>query len=321
MEQFYEPGKHTQENIPSRPSGAGASDTYKKTSLNNPRAAPSGPAGEFSAQSLREDILHTEQLSIRCPHCFQVFTAFQKEFEEEYPDFQCSVCYGQFWINPQAGGASSAPKSQWETDILGGGVPRAFSGAGTQSLGAGASFGGRGETRREVILGSPISVPKPEPVRARLGSSLKMCPKCSEEVPIEEPVCPFCSVVFINIIEGVESSFHLRGLWAKTLKHWHSDAMHDEFLQSCRKNRDLTYCVSCYGRILKEDKSNKKAIEMIKRIEALTWFFEEETNKKTFHLLPFFKNMNKSFKKAVAAPVFDALMLTILVSIFFFLFF
>ena len=47
-----------------------------------------------------------------------------------------------------------------------------------------------------------------------------------------------------KLIEGVESSFHL-GFVGKVVKNWHDDTMHDEFLQSCHKQNELVYGVSC----------------------------------------------------------------------------
>ena len=128
-----------------------------------------------------------------------------------------------------------------------------------------------------VILGQPGDMPKRQNyVPSGLGVSTKICPRCTEEVPMTDQECSYCGVVFIKIIEGVESSFQLRGVWAKVIKNWHNEDMHDEFIRTCYKQKELVYGISCYGRILKEDKDNKKAKDMIKRMEALTWFFEEE---------------------------------------------
>ncbi len=40
-------------------------------------------------------------LRVRCPYCRQIFRAFPGEFEEDYPDFQCSSCQKFFWLNPR----------------------------------------------------------------------------------------------------------------------------------------------------------------------------------------------------------------------------
>ena len=207
------------------------------------------------------------ELRIRCPYCFQTFKTFKKEFEEDMPDFQCSVCHEKFWINSK------------DTEA--------------------------------VILGKPGDMPKtlnhPSPPASGLGVSTKICPRCTEEVPIGDQECSYCGVVFIKIIEGVESTFKLRGIWAKVVKNWHNENMHDEFLRICHKQNEMVYGISCYGRILKEDKDNKKAKEMIKRMEALTWFFEEELS------LPKMTPRKALYKLNawLRGHVFDALMLTL----------
>ena len=114
-------------------------------------------------------------------------------------------------------------------------------------------------------------------ITRRLGISTKICPRCTEEVAIESEKCSHCGVVFFKMIEGPgPATFQLMGEWAKVIKNWHNESQHDNFLRACRKQNELVYGISCYGRILKEEKDNKKAQEMIKRMEALTWFFEEE---------------------------------------------
>ena len=158
-----------------------------------------------------------------------------------------------------------------------------------------------------VITGQSLSALKPQPPTG-LGFSKKVCPRCTEEVPMEDPECPHCGVVFIKMIEGVESTFQLRGTWAKVIKNWHDETKHDDFLRACHKQKELIYGISCYGRVLKEDKANKKAKEMIKRMEALTWFFKEEIGppkpsfgKKALRQIPLW------FK----SHAFDALMLAL----------
>ncbi len=161
----------------------------------------------------------------------------------------------------------------------------------------------------EVILGTPGDMQKgvySSPVSG-LGVTTKICPRCTEEVPIGDQECTYCGVVFIKIIEGVESSFQLRGMWGKVVKNWHNEKMHDDFLINCHKQNELVYGISCYGRILKEDKDNKKAKEMIKRMESLTWFFEEEMS------LPklTFKKMLLKAKDWCNSYAFDALILAV----------
>ena len=192
--------------------------------------------------------LISPQIRIRCPYCFQIFKAFTKEFEEEMPDFQCTVCRETFWI-----------------DI---------------------------RDKSQVVLGKPGDMQKSRtpPPLSGLGVSTKVCPRCTEEVPIADQECSHCGVVFIKIIERGDSSFQLRIMWAKVIKNWHNEQAHDRFLRACRKQDELAYGMFCYGRILKEDKNNRKAQEMIKRMESLTWFFEEELS---LPKLTFKKVMNK----------------------------
>lgn len=205
------------------------------------------------------------QLRIRCPYCFQTFKAFKKEFEEDQPDFQCSVCQETFWINSK------------DTD--------------------------------PVILGKPVDMQKePNEAPSGLGISTKICPRCTEEVSISDQECSYCGVVFIKLIEGGGTSFQLRGTWAKVVKSWHDESMHDAFLKTCHKQSELVYGISCYGRILKEDKNNKKAQEMIKRMEALTWFFEEELS---LPKLPFKERLYDKVGSIVKSYAFDALMLAL----------
>ncbi len=239
-------------------------------------------------------------LKVKCPHCFQVFTAFPREFEEKCPHFQCSVCQGQFWID--------FPTNRQTDYTVKNPILLSTSTQSDRTL----SF-------EEIILGHSLSVRKPiDPLSAnRLGLSVKMCPKCSQEVSISEPNCPFCGVVFIKMIEGVEASFYLRGVWAKVLRYWHDEDQHDRFLMACRKENDLMYGISCYGRVLKEDKDNQKAREMIKRIEAFTWFFEEET----ISFVTYVKRFFLKIKKTIQSYAFDALMLTVVLFLFTFVFF
>ena len=218
--------------------------------------------------------LTPSELRIRCPYCFQTFKAFKKEFEEDMPDFQCSVCQETFWINSK--------------------------------------------DKDPIILGKPRDVQKEltRPAPSGLGISTKICPRCTEEVSIGDQECSYCGVVFIKIIEGVESSFQLRGMWAKVVKNWHNEDAHDEFLRSCRKQNEMVYGISCYGRILKEDKDNRKAKEMIKRMEALTWFFEEELS------LPKMTPRKALYKmKAwLRSHTFDAFMLAIVLCFLIYIF-
>ena len=205
------------------------------------------------------------QLRIRCPYCFQTFKAFSKEFEEDQPDFQCSVCHETFWINPK------------DTD--------------------------------PVILGKPADMQKKtNKVPTGLGVSTKICPRCTEEVPMADQECSYCGVVFIKLIEGGGTSFQLRGTWAKVVRNWHDENKHDAFLTACHKQNELVYGISCYGRILKEDKNNKKALEMIKRMEALTWFFEEEIS---LPKLPVQEMLYRKITNIVKSYAFDALMLAL----------
>ena len=179
--------------------------------------------------------LTSPQIRIRCPYCFQIFKAFKNEFEEDQPDFECSVCHEQFWISSK------------DTD--------------------------------PVILGKPKDMQKEKKVQpSGLGISTKICPRCVEEVPISDEECPSCGVIFIKMIEGVESSFKLRGLWSKVIKNWHDEIAHDNFLRACHKQNELVYGISCYGRILKEDKNNNKAKEMITRMEALLGFLKKKSH-------------------------------------------
>ncbi len=256
-------------------------------------------------------------LKIRCPHCFQVFTAFSKEFEDDYPDFQCSVCYGKFWIKARAEDYADREQEIVTTQISKNvDSPDAY----VNHLHGGYKHPPRASSsepvsKDRVVLAYMSSMPKPEILRPedRLGVELKLCPKCAKEVPIDEPSCTFCGVLFIKMIEGIEASFYLRGLWAKVLRNWHNELAHDSFLQACRKDRDLTYCVSCYGRVLKEDRGNKKATEMIKRVEALTWFFEEAESKKQKSVMNWnWQGMWQKVKKVIYTRGFDALMLTVL---------
>ena len=163
-----------------------------------------------------------------------------------------------------------------------------------------------------VILGQPIKAP----AVSKLGISTKICPRCTEEVPAEDPECRFCGVQFIKLIEGVESTFQLRGTWAKVIKNWHNPAQHDEFLRACHKQNELIYGISCYGRVLKEDKDNKKAKEMIKRLEALTWFFKEEVSAPNVT----WANMAGKISLWLRSHTFDALMLALVLCLFLYVF-
>ena len=213
----------------------------------------------------------SSQLRIRCPYCFQIFKALKAEFEQDQPDFGCSVCHKEFWIEAQ--------------------------------------------DNSSVVLGKPSTMQKPDkaPPASKLGVSHKICPRCTEEVPMDLQSCTYCGVVFIKMIEGWGSSFQLRGMWAKVVSQWHSENRHNEFLQECQKRNELVYGISCYGRILKEDKNNQKALEMIKRMEALTWFFEEESPAKPNPGLIRIWNFLQSH-------IFDALALTAVLCFFIYLF-
>ena len=170
------------------------------------------------------------------------------------------------------------------------------------------------QSRAELILGQPLS-PSPPPAPP-LGVSTKVCPRCTEEVPAKDPECRFCGVVFIKLIEGVESTFQLRGTWAKVIKNWHNNLQHDEFLRACHQQKELIYGISCYGRILKEDKDNKKAQEMIKRMEALTWFFKEEMATPKVAIV----NTAHKIKLWLGSHAFDALMLALVLCLLLYVF-
>lgn len=219
--------------------------------------------------------LNPTELRIRCPHCFQIFKTQRKEFEEDHPDFQCSVCRGMFWIDSK----DTSP----------------------------------------VILGKPADTQKKGiSPPSGLGVSTKICPRCTEEVPINDQECSYCGVVFIKLIEGGGTAFPLRGAWAKVVKNWHDEKMHDSFLTTCHKQNELVYGISCYGRVLKEDKNNKKALEMIKRMESLTWFFEEEIS---LPKLPFKEMFYRKVRNTVKSYAFDALMLATALCVLTYIFF
>ena len=178
------------------------------------------------------------------------------------------------------------------------------------------SFWIEAQSHSPVILGQPLGTEPPSST-STLGVSTKICPRCTEEVPTESAECHFCGVVFIKMIEGVESTFQLRGQWAKVIKNWHNENQHDEFLRACHKQKELIYGISCYGRVLKEDKNNKKAGEMIKRMEALTWFFKEEDPSPP--KITFAKTSNK-IKLYLTSHAFDALMLALVLCLFLYIF-
>ncbi len=219
-------------------------------------------------------------LRIKCPYCLQVFKAFRSEFEEEQPDFQCASCQEIFWISA----TDSSP----------------------------------------IVLGQPVSTQKNSQTTALrqeeggIGISTKICPRCAEEAPINDQECPHCGVVFIKMIEGAGASFQLRGEWAKVVKNWHDDNSHDSFLRSCHKQNELVYGVSCYGRVLKEDKNNRKAKEMIKRMESLTWFFEEQLS---LPKLPIKQALYSQIKKGVTSYAFDAFLLALILCFAVYIFF
>ena len=210
---------------------------------------------------------------VRCPHCSQTFKTFKREWEDNTPNFQCSVCQKAFWIH--------------------------------------------GQSTDSVILGKPIETPKHSPQRTALREAKKVCPRCVEEVPITDQECPHCGVVFIKMIE--DYTFQIRGAWNKVTKNWQSESIHDEFLKLCHKQKELVYGIFCYGKVLKEDKDNKKAKEMIQRMEALNWFFKDEP-------LPLYQRIIKNtywYKKVKAvlkSHAFDALMLTLFVCFLLYIF-
>ena len=222
-----------------------------------------------------------DNIKIKCPHCFQVFTAFPKEFEVRSPHFACTSCHNQFWIEPL--------NTQKNDNSL-------------------------------PLMGYPISIKKPDIFSSMesLGLSLKICPKCSQEVNISAQSCPFCHLVFMKMLEGIEGSVHLRGLWARLLCHWHDESKHDQFIVACHKAGDLLYGIFCYGKILKEDKNNAKAKQMIKKIEALTWFFQEEKipNFIIIQTKKIFLKFKKLIKRQTANILASSLILLILTILF-----
>ena len=167
-----------------------------------------------------------------------------------------------------------------------------------------------------VILGQPLNTVPPSYPPSNVGFSTKICPRCTEEVPAKDSECRFCGVVFIKMIEGMESTFQLRGTWAKVIKSWHDETKHDEFLRACHQQKELIYGISCYGRVLKEDKDNKKAKEMIKRMEALTWFFKEEIASPKVTLA----QTTDKIKFWLGSHAFDALMLALILCLFLYAF-
>ena len=67
------------------------------------------------------------------------------------------------------------------------------------------------QSQASVILGQAFGHFKTFLLLLVWGFLLKYAPRCTEEVPSEDAECRFCGVVFIKMIEGVESTFQLRG--------------------------------------------------------------------------------------------------------------
>ena len=174
---------------------------------------------------------HSESLKIRCPHCFQIFKAFQSEFEEPYPDFCCSVCQGEFWVDPLS-----------------------------------ARVG-------EVAQGVSVSVPKVQthPPAWLNRQVYKMCPKCLHKCKVSDTECIYCGVVFKKWVQNHPVRLQLRSLWESVLKQWQNEKAHNDFLTACHNQNRLLYGMSCYGRILKEDRKNRKAKEILTRMKALSF--------------------------------------------------
>lgn len=104
----------------------------------------------------------------------------------------------------------------------------------------------------------------------------KTCPRCVEDIPVNNKNCSYCGVSFTKITDGITTVFPLRKTWEEVIKNWHKEHIHHNFLTECKKQQDLVYGVWCYSKILKTDKNNQIAKDMINRMEALTWFEEEE---------------------------------------------
>ncbi len=177
-----------------------------------------------------------QSLKIRCPHCFQVFKTFRHEFEEEYPDFCCSVCQGEFWIDSVAARA--------------GGIAQGYP-------------------------PSAVKIPS-HTVRTMGRESYKMCPRCLHKCKLGDTECVYCGVVFEKWARQNPEEVRLRSLWELVLKQWQNHQSHNDFISTCHSQNKLIYGMSCYGRILKEDSKNTKAKEMIGRMKALLFPYEVE---------------------------------------------
>ena len=196
------------------------------------------------AQNIR--FSESSLLKIRCPWCFCTFKAFPIEFKEAMPDFQCKKCSKIFWIDPQE-----------QSDILLGKAP---------SL-----------QKKSWSLYSPGD-------STDWSDYTKTCPRCAEEAGISDSECSHCGLVFIKVLEQEEGgrTFPLNSLWLKVLKNWKQASMHESFFRACCQNDELAWGISCYGRILKRNKYNKKARQMLKQMKKLTLSFEEDPLRLSF---------------------------------------
>ena len=128
----------------------------------------------------------------------------------------------------------------------------------------------------EVVLGHPLSERSKPPLPATQDVSTKTCPQCSRKVPMTDKECIYCGVVFMRLIKKQQAYFQLKALWEKVLRKWQDENSHNEFLNACYDQNQLIYGIMCYGRILKEDRRNTKAKEIISRMKALRWSFATE---------------------------------------------
>jgi len=130
-----------------------------------------------------------------------------------------------------------------------------------------------GETTENIVLGHPVSDKKDIDLHTPQMSFSKVCPQCSHKVPLADKECIYCGVVFMNLLKKQQVYFQLRSLWEKVLRQWQNDNIHNDFLSACYDQNQLVYGITCYGHILKEDKSNTKAREILSRMKALRWSF------------------------------------------------
>lgn len=182
----------------------------------------------------------SESLRVRCPHCRKLYLVQRADIRETRPRFECVQCRERFWLSVE--------------DITG----------------------------REEIVGLPLQVkesPKPQKVEA--------CPKCRATIAVGSLECGSCGVVISkwkaarsSKASPIPASETLHREWQKVIDGFGSATTHDDFIASCRRDKNLPFAAQQYANLLQVLPGDEQIQQRIREIENLALAQVAVTEKK-----------------------------------------